>query len=263
MSTAARVARTLASRRQRRSARPTRDKPASSRRRPDASRCGLSRTASRRGRSPRATRSRTPSRRSRRLVAPPTPCSTCSPSPLKQASHWTSTTSTPSARARRSSPTSGPAAASSRPTSFAAGGLGVLMQRHPRLGLLHGDAHDRQRADDRRGRRRGQRNARPGGDSCRRRAAPPHGGIAVLRGNLAAEGCVVKLAGNDRDSHRGPARVFDSEEEAFAAVRDGTIQAGDVVVIRYEGPVRRTRHARDARRDRCHRRCRSRRFAWH
>ncbi len=47
----------------------------------------------------------------------------------------------------------------------------------------------------------------------------------------------MKLAGNDRESHRGPARVFDSEEDAFAAVRDGKIQAGDVVVIRYEGPV--------------------------
>ena len=58
-----------------------------------------------------------------------------------------------------------------------------------------------------------------------------------MRGNLATEGCVVKLAGNDRDSHRGPARVFDSEEEAFAAVRDGAVHPGDVVVIRYEGPV--------------------------
>ena len=69
------------------------------------------------------------------------------------------------------------------------------------------------------------------------RRSATHGGIAVLRGNLAADGCVVKLAGNDRDSHRGPARVFDSEEEAFAAVRDGGVHAGDVVVIRYEGPV--------------------------
>jgi dihydroxy-acid dehydratase len=59
----------------------------------------------------------------------------------------------------------------------------------------------------------------------------------VLRGNLAADGCVVKLAGNDRETHRGPARVFDSEEDAFASVRDGGVHAGDVVVIRYEGPV--------------------------
>jgi dihydroxy-acid dehydratase len=64
----------------------------------------------------------------------------------------------------------------------------------------------------------------------------PTGGLAVLRGNLAPEGCVVKLAGHERNFHRGPARVFDSEEECFAAVRSRSIKAGDVVVIRYEGP---------------------------
>ena len=84
-----------------------------------------------------------------------------------------------------------------------------------------------------------QRAATPGQEVFRDADAPlrTHGGIAVLRGNLAEQGCVVKLAGNDRVSHRGPARVFDSEEAAFAAVRDGAIHAGDVVVIRYEGPV--------------------------
>jgi len=65
----------------------------------------------------------------------------------------------------------------------------------------------------------------------------PRGGLAILRGNLAPDGCVVKLAGNDRTLHRGPARVFDSEEDTFAAVKAGSIRAGDVVVIRYEGPV--------------------------
>src|SRR5205823_114354 len=65
----------------------------------------------------------------------------------------------------------------------------------------------------------------------------PTGGLAILRGNLAPEGCVVKLAGHERLMHRGPARVFDSEEAAFAAVEARTIKAGDVVVIRYEGPV--------------------------
>jgi dihydroxy-acid dehydratase len=65
----------------------------------------------------------------------------------------------------------------------------------------------------------------------------PIGGLAVLRGNLAPEGCVVKLAGHERLHHRGPARVFDSEEACFAAVRDKRIRAGDVVVIRYEGPA--------------------------
>jgi dihydroxy-acid dehydratase len=62
------------------------------------------------------------------------------------------------------------------------------------------------------------------------------GTLRILRGNLAPEGCVIKLSGQDRRSHRGPARVFDSEEECFAAVKAGAIQAGDVVVIRYEGP---------------------------
>jgi dihydroxy-acid dehydratase len=64
----------------------------------------------------------------------------------------------------------------------------------------------------------------------------PRGGFAILHGSLAPEGCVLKLAGHDRQSHVGPARVFDGEEAAFAAVQAGRIQAGDVVVIRYEGP---------------------------
>ena len=58
----------------------------------------------------------------------------------------------------------------------------------------------------------------------------------MLRGGLAPEGAVVKLAGHGRTGHRGPARVFDGEEAAFAAVQEGRIQPGDVVVIRYEGP---------------------------
>ncbi|MGE5182887.1 MAG: dihydroxy-acid dehydratase, partial [Acidobacteriota bacterium] len=64
----------------------------------------------------------------------------------------------------------------------------------------------------------------------------PRGGFAILRGSLAPAGCVVKLAGHDRNAHTGPARVFDGEEAAFAAVQAGKIQAGDVVVIRHEGP---------------------------
>jgi dihydroxy-acid dehydratase len=63
------------------------------------------------------------------------------------------------------------------------------------------------------------------------------GGLAILRGNLSPEGCVVKLAGHERLSHSGPARVFDSEEDCFAAVKAGAVEAGDVVVIRYEGPA--------------------------
>jgi dihydroxy-acid dehydratase len=64
----------------------------------------------------------------------------------------------------------------------------------------------------------------------------PRGGIAILRGSLAPEGAVVKLAGHDRTRHRGLARVFDGEEQAFDAVQAGKVQAGDVVIIRYEGP---------------------------
>lgn len=64
----------------------------------------------------------------------------------------------------------------------------------------------------------------------------PNGGLAILRGTLAPEGCVVKLAGHERLLHSGPARVFDSEEAAFEAVQNRKIQPGDVVVIRYEGP---------------------------
>ena len=63
------------------------------------------------------------------------------------------------------------------------------------------------------------------------------GGLRILRGNLAPEGCVVKLSGHDRTLHRGPARVFDSEEDCFAAVKAQRIQPGDTVVIRYEGPA--------------------------
>jgi dihydroxy-acid dehydratase len=68
------------------------------------------------------------------------------------------------------------------------------------------------------------------------RPLSPHGGLAILRGNLAPEGAVVKIAGHERPRHRGPARVFNREEDAFAAVREGRIVGGDVVVIRYEGP---------------------------
>src|SRR5438270_914794 len=62
------------------------------------------------------------------------------------------------------------------------------------------------------------------------------GGIAILRGSLAPEGCVIKLAGHDKKLHHGPARVFEREEDAMAAVTHGKIKAGDVLVIRYEGP---------------------------
>jgi len=80
---------------------------------------------------------------------------------------------------------------------------------------------------------------RPGQDVVApiERPLKPSGGLRILRGNLAPEGCVVKLAGHDRLVHRGPARVFDSEEATFAAVKARQIRSGDVVVIRYEGPA--------------------------
>jgi dihydroxy-acid dehydratase len=65
----------------------------------------------------------------------------------------------------------------------------------------------------------------------------PTGGLAILRGTLAPDGCVVKLAGHERRLHRGPARVFDSEAACYEAVKAQAIKPGDVVVIRYEGPV--------------------------
>jgi len=65
----------------------------------------------------------------------------------------------------------------------------------------------------------------------------PSGGLAILHGTLAPDGCVIKLAGHERRQFSGPARVFDSENACFAAVKDSQIKPGDVVVLRYEGPV--------------------------
>lgn len=78
----------------------------------------------------------------------------------------------------------------------------------------------------------------PGQEVVKTAAAPvkPRGGFAILRGSLSPEGCVVKLAGHERQRHEGPARVFDGEEAAFAAVQERKVQPGDVVVIRHEGP---------------------------
>lgn len=78
----------------------------------------------------------------------------------------------------------------------------------------------------------------PGQEVVRPLSAPikTTGGLVILKGNLAPEGCVVKVAGHERMTHRGPACVFDREEDAFQAVQRGDVKAGDVVVIRYEGP---------------------------
>ena len=78
----------------------------------------------------------------------------------------------------------------------------------------------------------------PGQQVVRSKAHPlkPTGGLVILKGNLAPEGCVMKVVGHNTQVFRGTARVFDSEEAAFAAVDSGKIKAGEVIVIRYEGP---------------------------
>jgi dihydroxy-acid dehydratase len=117
-----------------------------------------------------------------------------------------------------------------------AGGIRLVASRLAEAGALHG------RAMTVTGRTIGEEAAQavetPGQEVVRPLAAPlkPTGGLVVLRGNLAPEGCVVKAAGSGLSVFRGVARVFDGEEAAFAAVQSGAIQAGHVVVIRYEGP---------------------------
>ncbi|MEX1183728.1 MAG: dihydroxy-acid dehydratase [Gemmatimonadota bacterium] len=117
-----------------------------------------------------------------------------------------------------------------------AGGVAVLLQRLKECGRLHTDAMTVT------GRTIGEEAdlavETAGQVVVLPSAAPikPHGGLVILKGSLAPEGCVVKIAGHSRLLHRGPARVFDREEEAFAAVQAGRIVDGDVVVIRYEGP---------------------------
>jgi dihydroxy-acid dehydratase len=119
----------------------------------------------------------------------------------------------------------------------AAGGTAVVVSRLAEAGLLHGDAQTVT------GRTIGEHAAAadeaPGQEVIRPldRPVKPTGGLAILRGNLAPDGCVVKLSGHERVYHRGPARVFEGEEAAMAAVQHGGIAAGDVVVIRNEGPA--------------------------
>jgi dihydroxy-acid dehydratase len=119
---------------------------------------------------------------------------------------------------------------------YAAGGTGIVARRLAAAGRLHADAitvTGRTLVDDAAGM----------ADAAGQRVvleidAPlkPTGGLVVLKGNLAPDGCVVKTAGGPATQHRGPARVFDSEEAAFAAVQQCRIAGGDVVVIRNEGP---------------------------
>ena len=119
---------------------------------------------------------------------------------------------------------------------YEAGGIGLVAKRLREVGALHGEALTVT------GRTLSQEieqiNETPNQKVVRKPSNPikPTGGLVVLKGNLAPEGCVVKVAGHSIERHKGPARVFDNEEAAFEAVKQGLIQVGDVVVIRYEGP---------------------------
>jgi dihydroxy-acid dehydratase len=119
---------------------------------------------------------------------------------------------------------------------YAAGGTALIAKRMLDAGLLRGDCltvTGRTLAEE-----ASAAKETPGQQVVRKNGAPVKatGGLVILKGNLAPEGCVVKVAGHDTLHFRGPARVFDSEEAAFAEVESGKIKAGDVVVIRYEGP---------------------------
>ena len=119
---------------------------------------------------------------------------------------------------------------------YEAGGVRLLASRLRDAGRLHGDrptvSGKTMREEAEQGREK------PGQQVVRPLSKPVNesGGLVILKGNLAPEGCVLKTAGHTIRTYRGPAQVFDSEEDAFAAVQHGRIKAGDVVVIRYEGP---------------------------
>ncbi len=120
---------------------------------------------------------------------------------------------------------------------YRAGGVPLILNRLSEAGLLHrdqltvsgrtiGEEADAAVEQD------GQEVVRPLSNPLK-----PEGGLAILRGNLAPEGAVVKLAGTERTGQSGPARVFEREEDCFAALKAGEIVAGDIVVIRNEGPA--------------------------
>jgi dihydroxy-acid dehydratase len=120
---------------------------------------------------------------------------------------------------------------------YAAGGVPVLLSRLAEAGLLNEDeltVTGRTIGEEAAAAREapGQEVVRPLSDPLK-----PEGGLASLRGNLAPEGAVVKLAGTERKGQSGPARVFESEEDCFRAVKDQEIKPGDIIVIRNEGPA--------------------------
>ncbi len=118
-----------------------------------------------------------------------------------------------------------------------AGGVALIMRELLKRGLLHGEART---VDGRTiAEIGGAVRETPGQEVVRpiERPLKERGGLTILHGTLAPDGCVIKLAGHERRQFRGPARVFDSEEASFAAVKAREIQPGDCVVIRYEGPA--------------------------
>ena len=119
---------------------------------------------------------------------------------------------------------------------YKAGGVALIAKRLLEAGKLHGDAltvTGRTIGEEASGavETPGQLVVRPLSEPLK-----PTGGLVILKGNLSPEGCVVKVAGHERMEHRGPARVFECEEDAFAAVQKRSIKPGDVLVIRNEGP---------------------------
>ena len=122
------------------------------------------------------------------------------------------------------------------PEMYEAGGMAVVGKRLLEAGLLHPDERTVTGAT------LGESIARavePAGQAVIKplaQALKKEGGLAILRGTLAPGGCVIKVSGQSKSRHRGPARVFEREEDAFVAIKEGRIAPGDVMVLRYEGP---------------------------
>jgi dihydroxy-acid dehydratase len=122
------------------------------------------------------------------------------------------------------------------PEMFEAGGMALVAKELLKAGKIHGDqltVSGRTLGSEAR-----RAKAKKGQEVIvsARKPLKKTGGIAILRGSLAPDGCVIKLSGQEKSIHEGPARVFNREEDAFEAVKKGRIKAGDVIIIRYEGP---------------------------
>jgi dihydroxy-acid dehydratase len=129
-----------------------------------------------------------------------------------------------------------PAGRFAAPDMYQAGGMALIARRLLDAGLLHAD--EMTVAGRTIGEEARQARETPRQEVIRPLSNPlkPTGGMVILRGNLAPDGCVLKVVGQDRMDHRGPARVFEREEDAFLAVKKGKIKPNDVIVVRYEGP---------------------------